>query len=914
MIALAGWARRGKRMTHAGPQSRDARRVDPLWRKAPAALLRSPSLFTALVLGSFLLTIAAAAYPLFTSSTATDLLNGIIARPAVTRYGAGIRYQTDDSYPLRERDLARFGLPGHGGLDGLFARAYARATEGADLGPIERSVLGPQVGIASAASRTEPLTGRVFAGTGALEHVHVIARQPGSGVWLPDVIANPLGIGPGDAISLEGPDGSPLRRQVAGVYRNLDETSLPGYWQMWSSVLHRSPEGALPPELILVEEKDVLALSRELGARYAGFGWQAPLAPGRELDLDEARKADQSIALLADRLRYRSPPGYIDQVASSLSGVIREVDRHLATIEGPGRLLRGAGIVVALVVAASAPAFALGARRTEVHLLNARGEGPLAVAARSCLESVLPCLAGVGLGLGSVFVLLATVGPGGGVTPVASREAFVGAATAGAASVILFGLVAGVAFQRESRLRRSHGRLLRHLPWELTLLPLAYVSWRILQRSGAIVVDPASGVDRPSLLLVIFPLLLLGGLSVVGARLFRGVALIARKRSRRLSHAVYLASHRLARGSGVTLLLVALTAFCLGVFVQAETAIQSLRLTVAAKSQAFVGSDVQARVDYATPVPDPFAFPLTRASRLLDAGTLSGGATFDLLTVDATTLAGVAYWNDAFSSASIETIASSLGSTPAGSLPIVVAGDSPGDTSSIEVARQVMAVRVVATATAFPGMSSRRPLVVADEDAFLGAFEGGLNPLHQPRATTEFWIRGDEGAITNALRELRHQPEFVFTDSEVRDIPYISAAIGTFVILEVLGLVAALLVMAGTLLYLQARERSQVVSYGLSLRMGLDHGGHRRALVYELGAILGSSYAVAVVLALTVALLVVPKLDPLPVIPPVPLLIMPIWALVFGVGGIAILAVVGGWLTNLRARRVDLGWVMRTAE
>jgi hypothetical protein len=899
----------GERRSAAGWRARD-----PLWAKAPLALLHFPSLGMALVLGSFLLTVAATAYPLFRSSTASDLLNGTIAERTITRYGAGMRLQTLDAVSLgadrtsgrRDRELDR--------LDDLFSLGYSRAKGGAPLGPIDRSVLGPVVSVESTMSRSEPLKGRLFAGTSALAHVRVIAGDPGPGVWLPDLIADPQRLGPGDPVVMRGLDGSQIQLEVAGVYRSLDETALPGYWQLWGSAIHRSAQGALPPRLILVDEEHVIELARDLGATYAAFGWQAPIAAGREMDLDEARRASRSLTAFADRLRYRSPPGLLSIVGSSMPSVVRKVEAHLATIEGPGSLLQGTGIIVALLVAVAAPTFAVGARRQEGRLLIAQGESPLSAATRAGIESILPSSAGVLTGLASVFLLLGGLGAGGPVTPATIRGVFAGAGAAAAASTILFGLVAGVSLSRESGHRRVRRRHPIDLPWELALLALAFVSWRRLQGSGAFVADPVSGVDRPSLLLVAFPLLLLAGLSIVGARLFRASTLLVRNHGRRLSHPSFLATRRLAGRSGLTMLLVALTVLCLGIFVEAETSIRSLRTTVDAKSRAFVGSDVQARVDRSTPVPDSFPFPLARASRLLAAGSLSNGTTFDLLTIDATAFTHAAYWNDAFSETSIGTIVRLLRSASGGTLPVVAAGRPPQDITSIEVAQKTMSVDVVATATAFPGMSSLRPLVVADEGAFLDAIGGSFNPLGLPRATTEFWIRGDEDAIVHALQRLPYQPHLVIAGSEVRNIPYISAAIGTFVILEVLALVAAVLVMAGTLLYLQARERSQVVSYGLSLRMGMTHTGHRRALVYELGSILAWSYALAVVLAILAAILVVPKLDPLPVIPPGPLLIVPTWSLVVGTMGLAVLAGTGGWLTNVRARRMDFGRVMRIAE
>jgi predicted lysophospholipase L1 biosynthesis ABC-type transport system permease subunit len=115
-------------------------------------------------------------------------------------------------------------------------------------------------------------------------------------------------------------------------------------------------------------------------------------------------------------------------------------------------------------------------------------------------------------------------------------------------------------------------------------------------------------------------------------------------------------------------------------------------------------------------------------------------------------------------------------------------------------------------------------------------------------------------------------------------------------------------------MYLQARQRSQVLSYALSLRMGMTHAHHRRSLVVELGTMLCYAYSLGLILAIGAALIMVPRLDPLPTIPPSPLFVWPrlIFAAAFAV--VMAIAWVGGWFTNRRAHVDDLGRVMRLAE
>jgi predicted lysophospholipase L1 biosynthesis ABC-type transport system permease subunit len=132
--------------------------------------------------------------------------------------------------------------------------------------------------------------------------------------------------------------------------------------------------------------------------------------------------------------------------------------------------------------------------------------------------------------------------------------------------------------------------------------------------------------------------------------------------------------------------------------------------------------------------------------------------------------------------------------------------------------------------------------------------------------------------------------------------------------MNALGLVAAFLVIAGMLMYMQSRQRSQVVSYGLSLRMGMTHAAHRRALVTELASMLVYSYVVGLLLALGAAVLLVPRLDPLPSIPPNSLFVSPNPLLAVAFVGLIGTSWLGGWITNRRAKAADLGEVMRVAD
>jgi putative ABC transport system permease protein len=363
----------------------------------------------------------------------------------------------------------------------------------------------------------------------------------------------------------------------------------------------------------------------------------------------------------------------------------------------------------------------------------------------------------------------------------------------------------------------------------------------------------------------------------------------------------------------LVVLLAAAAALCLGVFVNAQTMVGSLRATVDAKAGVFVGSDVQVRIDYTAPAQERFPLPITRATRLKYAGSLlPGDVPFDMVGIDPETIVGAAYWDESFADEPLDELVGRLRAAE-GPLPaILVQGD--GEPTSIAIAQIEIPVEVVGRAAAFPGVSSDDPVLVVDVASLEERLGAGGNPLRRSSAQTEFWIAGDTEEALSAVSELEAFPLGTLTAREVKDVPFIAAAIDTFAMLNVLGLTAALLVIGVLVVYLQARQRSRTVSNVLSLRMGMRDRQAVRALVLELAAMLLAAFVLGASFGLVAGGLVAPLLDPLQTIPPSPLFAAPVGAVAWTVVGLALVAVVGGWLVHRRAAAVDLGEVLRLAE
>jgi putative ABC transport system permease protein len=901
-----------------------ALRPDPLWAKAPFALRRYPGLFASLALGALLLSLAAVALPLFLSATTTDLLRRQVEGAGVSRYGAGLEYRND---PLAFDALAADGEePLSDRLGDLFARETARSPV---LGGTVEGIMGSVISVMPQAGSAEVREGRLFAGTGAGAQVEMLAGTADEGVTLPDLIADALGVGPGDRVTLTGRGDRSATVVVGGIYRALYARPTPGYWQAWDDEIHniRCTDCAPLPQFILVARDPMVALERRLGWTEASFTWQAPLAtsaitlqqalalrrfvatfhaaisdPGSELGATFHCCLEPALFVRRNEIAFRT---YIPKV-------IDAVEARVAAIEAPGRILRTAGLMVASLVVAATGMFAFGARRPEARLLHARGVSPMVVGARGAAEAVLPCVLGGSMGVGLGALLVLTLGADGAVAGDVWPGAFRSAAVAVLVAVALLGLIATIAYLGSSE-RASSGRSLRWIPWELPVLAVGWLELERIRSIGALTAG-SGGVDRPSSLVMAVPILLLAGALGVSVRLFRWVAAWLRGRSGRYGPASFLAVHRLAAAPALTAALFVASGLCLGVFVEGQTLVRSLQTTVEAKAKIFVGSDVQGRIDRGTEPIGPLPVPVTRVTRLPQAGTMdTGQGEFDLLAIDPVTFASAAFWNDSFADEPLSTLVGRLDDAPTTGLPVVVVGDA-ADPVSLTMQQQQIPVTVVGRATAFPGAASLRPLVVVDAAAIEGWPSLGPAPLAQARASTELWGRGDPGEVIDAFSTLDLPPFQVVTAAETMDIPSIAAVVNTFLALNALGLGAAILVVGALLMYLQARERSRLVAHGLSLRMGMTDGIHRRSMLIETTSLLTSSYAVGLVVALVVAVATVPLLDPLTAVRPAPLVVLPARPMLLTLAGLALASWLACLVADVRTRRVPLGEVMRTAE
>ena len=907
-----------------------ARGLDPVWRHAPGVLLRYRALFAAVAFGAMLLALAVAAYPLFLAATSSSLVRAAIERENITRYAAGMTYRFTNM-PLRPKPLE--GKTVSADPEDI-SPAFARLATGAEiLGDPVEMVLDDTVAV-SRPGDDEWRNARLFSGTGVLDHVELLRGDDGDGVWMPDLVADALHLRPGDVARLTDQNGRSVQVSIDGVYRavyTIYTGPSDGYWFPWQAEFATPCADCSPPaQPILGSRSQVLELARDLHHDSATMTWNAPIDDPSAVSLRQIEELQRYVRQVVARVSDPSTPlGELfdccqtwfffgrtgTDLTSDIGFAITDARQRIAAVEGPTKVLEIAGIAVALSVVAAAGAFSVRARRVEAAWLFARGASTFSVGVKSALESALPLVVGGLAGLALAWGAVEVFGPGAPVARSALVDATLATGLATVSAALLLALVAAVTYVR---VVDPHGRrfahLLQRVPWELGVAALAFVALRRLEEGGAFVKDPSTGIVAPSLALVAFPFLFLAAFATLAARIARMAFSWLRRPTTRAGSATYLASRRLAGAGSFAMLLVAAAGLCLGTFLHAQVVSRSLRTTVDAKAGVFVGSDVQGRIDYQTPIPDAFGVPTTRVVRYPSGVRLVTGRSFDLLAVDAGTFAEAAFWDDAFAEAPLPTLLRALTSPSDDRLPIVLAGAGELPVDRLEIATTELPVDVVARTIAFPGMSSLNPLVVVDSRTLLRLADLPFDPLHNATASTELWVRGPTDAALASLTELEFPPSTTLTAEEVKDLSYIAAAIETFVVVNVLGLVAAALVFVGMLMYLQARQRSQIVSFALSTRMGMSHRQHRRALMLELAVMLLWGLVVGSVLALIAAGLTVPILDPIPTVPPDPIFVVPV--VVFGATTAitGALAWIGAAATDRRARGIDLGEVMRVAE
>ncbi|MDQ3877429.1 MAG: hypothetical protein M3290_03660, partial [Actinomycetota bacterium] len=396
--------------------------IDPLWRAAPTVLVRFRGLLLGQVLASALLVLAVLTGPMFLSAIGNAAINSSIA--ATDRFTSGFSLSVGNEFERTVRNR-RIGLD------------YQRLDRGLDRATSGLSHLGHRVSTIISTATTATADGsdseypvRMIARTGAVDHVAPIAKATvvTDGLWIPDVVANELDVGPSDELSLTS-SGHRVRVPVAGIYKNLINTNLNPFWSPLEQQINPlNPVAPPPPPLIIGTRPLVTGLAHRLHQRSAFFQWDYPIATRTDVTLHDANLLSRGLTDLENNLSTPSTPlgrslacpfcihyGF-PNIAFGLQTAIDAAHAQVDSLREPVTAVTSAAALVALVTIGAACGYAASRRSAEFRLLSVRGWSPAKVAAKSSVESMLPVVLGTPIGYVAARAVLLAIGPGGAVT------------------------------------------------------------------------------------------------------------------------------------------------------------------------------------------------------------------------------------------------------------------------------------------------------------------------------------------------------------------------------------------------------------------------------------------------------------------------------------------------------------------
>ncbi|MCZ2830126.1 hypothetical protein O2W14_14905 [Modestobacter sp. VKM Ac-2986] len=894
----------------------------PLWRlapwtRAPLLGLRQPAAVIAVLVTSAILACAVASAPLFLSSARSGALQQQLSQRCeeVGRPQTGV-----DSLLVDEQ-----GRPVDGGdgstrpeVDARLLQAWADAGLDAEpvlataaIGSSDASSAGIGVLGPDGEALSQPST--LFQRPAALDHVQVVDRGDGAGVWVPETVAEQDGLSVGDVLSF-GDQQAP----VVGVYRDLAVANADDrYWCDYRLLFaNEASADRAPPAMLLTTDEPTFYRLATAAAGGAVRLQQVPV-DASTLSVSGARRLLDTQQRIVDDSGL--PPEYdgaspaVAVPNDRLAAVIDRAELIQSGLRGPVVPVAVAGALLALVLVAAAGSFWADRRATEVRLLAARGVGPVPLAGKAALELALPALAGAALGWTASRLLIAGLGPADDLDPAATTAA----AWAGvAAFVVGLGAASVVAGLRaRSTAERPLGAAARwpsRVPWELLLLAAAAVCWVLLQSREAIV--SVGYVAQVNGLLVAFPLLAIAGTAVL---LGRGVtALLPRLRrwAGRRSPAVFLAVNRLTAArlaTGTLLVAVTLPVAVLG---YTATLTASSQTTLDAKVGVQIGAAAAATtVTRIEPTPEVVAagtyllrYDGSAAEGAAADSTARGRPDVQVLAVDPTDFAGTAFWDDSFADASLpELMAALQGPEVDGRLPVVAAGLSPGD-PGLRLGSAEVPAQVVAEARVLPGRRTADPVVLVAADR-LPQIERSAGAAR----SAELWVREDLSGAVDALARSGAMNIRTLDPAGVQERANFLGITWTFGYLSALAVFVGVIAVGGLLLYLEARSRTRVSGYVMARRLGLTRGAHLRSLGVELAGVAVVGSVLGGVLAAGAVALVYRRLDVDLLRPPTPLLDVPWSALAGSVVVVLVVAGLAALYAQRAADRADPASVLR---
>ncbi|HEY7222040.1 MAG TPA: FtsX-like permease family protein [Micromonosporaceae bacterium] len=833
------------------------------WWRGPFLLLSRAGVAVALLAAGAIATVPAASALPFLSSSRSAALHHQLAASCQWSVGATVE--------------STLGTPKGNAEDPYnpdYAAAVERRTEATSLaaasvpllGPAETTLITPVVyGNSEIPGQTTYPMYLVYR-QDSPEHLQVVDGTGGAGVWVPDVYAEFAGITVGDEMTIARIKGGEptVTLPVVAIYRSLRDQPDQPWWCDLRGV-YDLPAGNNPaPETLFIDEPAFLSLPSEfLGPSFGGVGSGTarhriafPLTD-LGLDIDQARRmvdgfnaARPALAEPTDDDIYGQDNGVF--VSSSMPSITGRADLVRASLLHPVAPIAATGALVGLVVVGAAAAYWVRRRQRELTMLAARGVGAGALAVKGVLEAAPALLVGTIAGWAGAWFLVSRAGP----DPVISAEAAPGAAIAAAVTLALEIAVVLVVSGLTSRgladqvRARRHIRVLRLLPYEVLLLVAAPLAWGWLgDERKSVGTDPALGVvvHVPGRLLVV-PILVVGGLTILVAR-FTVLVLRSRRATSTSSGAArFLAGRRITRQAVLVALLASATSMPVALASFGSTVTDSVRTTIADEARLYAGTDVVLTLRSPAEIPPSLAGRATSVVRWGSARL--GGVVTDLLGVDPDTFERVAYWNTSLGGESMHDLLAPLRAGSQSQIPTIVAsGKVPAGVQKANWgSRDVLGgtVRVVNT-PALPAQYGGYPVALVPLSGTTDLASYGQAQL---------WVRGERSEVLAAAAAANLPVTRVLAAADLYANTLWEPLTYTFDYLTALSLLTGVVTLVGLLLYLESQAPQRRRAFVLLRRMGMSPGSHRRALLGELALPLlgGLVGGIAVAAGLTAAL------------------------------------------------------------
>jgi hypothetical protein len=870
--------------------------VRVLWVKAPLLLRRHPPVLAAIVLSVALAALAASAVPLVRAGVESESLHGQVR--TMSPLAAGFEIRVQDSR-----------------IGGDAARRAAAMRLGRSvrfLGtPVVSSFIATQ-GIQVSGSASPGFAVVPLARTGAIEHVTHVTAAAGPGVWIADSMAQVTHLRPGDTLRLTIQaflaEPRVVRLPIAGVYHTLEADRDNPYWANWQQdIRNPDPDQPPPPPFVLMSEAMLQRVSGTLFPVVENR-FEFPVDPHR-LSFADAQRLEHRFRTLGKQLVVsRSALGCrprVCQTSSSLSAALTVASTDVASVTPTISLLSAIGLVIAFGLCVAAGLFLVRRRADEAHVLFVRGEAASVFASRTALEALLPALAGFAAGLGAALLALRALAPDGTVTGETAGAGAARAAAAAAIGLVCIATGAGIAFPRRTSAHERRHHLMR-VPWEAAPLVI-YGVLLVLVVGGHGIAHDSSGASHPRLAVFLVPVFAVAGVAGLAVRVVR------RALARRGGEAppeVFFAVRRIAATRGLFVAVVVAAATSFGTFAYAATLSSSLDRSVAEKAFVANGSDVQGLVDPLVRVFKPFPFPVAVVEIDDSYAVFPSGERVDVIAGDPGALARTIRWGDGWSD-DPRKLLPKLARYDGPGLAAIATPGAPGSDAIFEQGARIP-IHVVGHAP-LPGSTAGRPALLVSRRAFHQVARTARILDPPPLATGLLWARGDPRAISPVLEASALAPAYLTTLSHIYDDASVGAAKRSYRYVKVIGGAAAVLALVALLLYLQARQRAQLIASALVARMGLSPRRDAAALALESGSIVLLAGVVGAAVATAAAAPIAHHVDALPLYAPAPALILPWATLALGLAAAVVAGALLGVAAIAIAARSDVAEALRVA-